>query len=132
MDMDDSDQEELDWDKDADSQDELSETNSKLGFRPQKRLPATFHLPYDVDLDREAADNLAKIKLNLAAALTANDLLGWQLYTQRLNKSVMGHRISVSYLLTLKILHNVCNEPRIRHSSGGLYPLSIWVIGSQQ
>ena len=90
MDMDDSDQEEMeeDWEKDADSQDELLAEQAgelrRLGFHPQKRLATLRHLPYGDGLDREAADNLAKIKLNLAAAVTANDRRGFQVYTRRL------------------------------------------------
>ena len=89
MDMDDSDQEELDedWEKDADSTDEQQAElagERRLGFRPQKRLPTLRHLPYAAGLEQEAADNLAKIKLNLATALTANDRRGFQIYTRRL------------------------------------------------
>ncbi|XP_043232367.1 proteasome activator complex subunit 4B-like isoform X2 [Amphibalanus amphitrite] len=88
MDMEDSDQEELEGpEKDCDSQDELSAElalERRLGFRPQKRLSSLNHLPYSGGLDQEAADNLAKIKLNLATAVTENDRRGFQLYTRRL------------------------------------------------
>ena len=89
MDMDDSDQEEMeeDWEKDADSQDELlaeQASERRLGFKPQKRLPTLKHLPYGASLDQEAADNLAKIKLNLGMAITNNDRRGFKIYTRRL------------------------------------------------
>ncbi|XP_037083000.1 proteasome activator complex subunit 4B-like isoform X1 [Pollicipes pollicipes] len=96
MDMDDSDQEEFDWEKDADSQDEVSEGESRLGFRPQKRMPSLRHLPYSTALEREAADNLAKIKLNMAVALTGDDTHGFQIYTSRLGVYLQVYHLFMS------------------------------------